>query len=96
MGPDLSGAEALRARADPPYLVSGYLWKFDDDVLLCTSIVVASPPRCGGPSLRVRGLDVAHFTGLRTEGATMRSEHPVQLLGVVTDGVITIAVNTWG
>src|SRR3990172_3137545 len=87
MGPGISVAEALATRAEPPFLVNGWLWVEDADVRLCTSLSEWLPPQCVHPSLTVKGLDLSTVEGLRRDGPTAWSLQTIQLLGEVSGSV---------
>lgn len=96
MGPGISVAEALASRAEPPFLVNGWLWAQDAEVRLCSSLSGSTPPQCVAPSLAVRGLDLATIEGLRREGGAAWSQEAVQLLGEVSGGVLTVSALSKG
>ena len=102
VGPGLSVADALASTLDGPLLVNGFIIVDDDGLVrLCAVLMESSPPQCGQPSLLVEKLDLDSVGslnsalpvqgGIRIVGWT---NEPVQLLGAVSDGVLTVASNT--
>ena len=85
--------EALASDSDEPVLVSGNLLAALDEVRLCEALVESFPPQCGGASLAVLGLDLDAIDGLLTEGDVGWTDRPIQLLGVVSDGTLTVSEN---
>ena len=96
VGPGISIAEALASTLDEPLLVNGFLVVQGERAELCEALAESFPPQCGGDSLSVEGLDLDGFEGLSTEQDTTSSEGPIQLLGEVEDGVLTIATGACG
>ena len=74
-----------------PLLVNGFLVVQGDEAELCEALAESFPPQCGGESLSLEGLDLDAFEGLSSEQNTTWSEEPIQLLGEVEDGVLTIS-----
>ena len=101
VGPGLSVADALASTLDGPLLVNGFIIVDDGgQVRLCAGLLESFPPQCGAPSLGVQGLDLDGFEGLNSalpvEGGIRTvswTDQPVQLLGTVSDGVLTVASN---
>ncbi len=91
VGPGISIAEALSSTLDQPLLVNGFLVVQGDAARLCEALLESFPPQCGGASLLIEGLDLGAFADLSTEQDTTWSEQPLQLLGDVEDGVLTIS-----
>jgi hypothetical protein len=85
--------EALASDSDEPVLVSGNLLAALDEVNLCDALAESNPPQCGGASLVVLGLDLDAVDNLVTEGAVSWTDRPIQLLGVVSDGTLTVSEN---
>ena len=62
---------------------------------LCEVLLESFPPQCGGLRLVVENLDLGTIVGLQT--ATRESvpvtwsNQPMQLLGTVSDGVLTVS-----
>ena len=96
VGPGISIAEALASTLDEPLLVNGFLVVQGERAELCEALAESFPPQCGGDSLSVEGLDLDAFEGLSTEQDTTWSEGPIQLLGEVEDGVLTVATGASG
>jgi hypothetical protein len=92
-GPGISIEEALAADADEPLLVNGNLLVEGDDVRFCSALAESFPPQCGGASLRVEGLDLGQLEGLTSARDVTWTDRPIQLLGTVGDGVLTVAGN---
>lgn len=93
VGPGLSIAGALASTLDGPLLVNGFVLAQGGQVLLCAVLLESFPPQCGKPSLEVQGLDLDGFEGLSSEGDVRWTDQPVQLLGTVSDGVLTVVSN---
>jgi hypothetical protein len=92
-GPGISIEEALASDSEQQILVNGNLLASGDDVRLCYALAESFPPQCGGPSLRVEGLKLEEVDGLVTEGGVSWTDRPIQLLGTVADGVLTVSQN---
>jgi hypothetical protein len=92
-GPGVSIEEALASESDEQLLVNGNLLASADEVRLCYALGESFPPICSGPSLRVEGLKLEEVDGLVTEGEVSWTDRPIQLLGTVADGVLTVSQN---
>lgn len=92
-GPGISIDEALASDSDEMLLVSGNLLAQGGDVRLCSALAESFPPQCGGPSLIVDGLKLEEVDGLLTEGDVAWTDRPIQLLGIVADGTLTVSEN---
>lgn len=91
VGPGLSVREALDSDLDQPLLVNGFLVVQDDTAWLSETIAESFPPQPGGARLRVEGLDLDSVPGLRSSGSVTWSDEPIQLLGTVEDGTLTVS-----
>ena len=95
VGPGISVVDALNISTDQPLLVNGMLVAADKEVQLCEVLLESFPPQCGGLRLVVENLDLGTIAGLQT--ATRESlpvtwsDQPIQLLGTVSDGVLTVS-----
>jgi hypothetical protein len=92
-GPGISIDDALASDSDEPQLVNGNLLVQDGQARLCYALAESFPPQCGGSSLLVTGLKIAEVDGLMVEGDVMWTDRPIQLLGIVSDGIITLSEN---
>ena len=92
-GGGLSVSEALASDLEGPLLVNGYVVVADGEARLCETLLESSPPRCGGASLRVDGVDVAGLDGLAAAGGVTWTEAKISLTGLVAGGVLTVTVN---
>jgi hypothetical protein len=92
-GPGISIEEALEAGSDEPLLVNGNLLILEGQPRLCSALAESFPPQCGGASLLVTGLSLAGLDGLNSEGEVTWTDRPIKLLGVVSDGVLTVSDN---
>lgn len=92
-GPGISIEEALESDSDLPLLVHGNLLVLDGQARLCSALAESFPPQCGGASLLITGLTLAGMDGLSAEGDIMWTDRPIKLLGVVSDGVLTVSEN---
>jgi len=92
-GPAISIDEALASGSDEMLLVAGNLLAQAGDVRLCSALAESFPPQCGGASLVVEGLKLEEVDGLVTEGDVAWTDRPIQLLGVVGDGTLTVSEN---
>jgi hypothetical protein len=92
-GPGISIDEALASDSDEMLLVNGNLLAQGGDVRLCSALAESFPPQCGGPSLIVDGLKLEEVDGLFTEGEVAWTDRPIQLLGIVADGTLTVSEN---
>ncbi len=85
--------DALASGSDEPLLVAGNLLAQGDVVRLCSALAESFPPQCGGASLVVQGLNLLDVDGLVTEGDVSWTDRPIELLGVVSDGTLTVSEN---
>lgn len=92
-GPGISIEEALASKLTETLLVKGNLLAEGGDVRLCSALAESFPPQCGGASLQVDGVELEEVDGLVTEGGVSWTDRPIQLLGVVEDGVLTVSKN---
>lgn len=101
VGPGISVADALASTLGGPLLVNGFIIVDDGGLVrLCAALMESSPPQCGEPSLLVDNIDLdsigALNSALPVEGGIRTvswTDQPVQLLGVVGDGLLTVAGN---
>ncbi len=91
VGPGISVQEALDSDLDQPLLVNGFLVVQEDAAWLSETIAESFPPQPGGARLRVEGLDLDSIPGLRSSGSVTWSDEPIQLLGTVEDGTLTVS-----
>ena len=91
VGPGITVAEARRSQLDRPLLVNGYLVADEAKIRLCDELAESSPPRCGGASLEVRGLDIDSLSDVESSGSVRWSAQPRLLLGEVESGVLTVS-----
>lgn len=92
-GPPISIDEALASASAEPLLVSGNLLAQEGEVRLCSALAESFPPQCGGASLLVEGLKLEEVDGLVTERDVSWTDRPMELLGVVRDGTLTVSEN---
>jgi hypothetical protein len=92
-GAGVSIEEALASDSDEQILVNGNLQAEGGEVRFCSALAESFPPQCGGPSLRVEGIKLEEVDGLVTEGEVSWTDRPIQLLGTVEDGVLTVSQN---
>ncbi len=59
-------------------------------VHLCEELLESYPPQCGGASLIVENFHPQSAPFLRWVNGVFWSEHPVDLSGRLTDGVLTL------
>jgi hypothetical protein len=93
VGPGISVEQAIRAHSAEPLLVNGTLFVQKGQVLLCGAVAESYPPQCVGDRLVVNGFDPAKVGGLKSAGDVSWKDEPVQLLGVVADGTISVSEN---
>ena len=91
VGPGISVDEALTSNLKGPLLINGLLHVEGGQVRLCAVLAESFPPQCGGRFLVVKGLDLMKVDGLTREGPVTWSDRPVQVLGALEDGVLTVA-----
>jgi len=91
-GPGISIDEAIAFESNEPLLVNGNIWAEGDKVYFCDAVAESYPPQCAGVRLQVVGVKLAEVDGLQRVGDIAWSER-TQLLGVVTDGKITVSEN---
>ena len=92
-GPGISIEQALASKLTEALLVNGNLLAEGGEVRLCSALAESFPPQCGGASLQVEGVKLEEVDGLLTEGDVSWTDRPIQLLGVVEDGVLTVSKN---
>jgi hypothetical protein len=92
-GPGISIEQAIASNLDGPLLVSGNVLAEGDEIHFCSALAESFPPQCGGPSLWVEGLKLEEVDGLVTEGDVSWTDRPIQLLGIVEDGVLSVSQN---
>jgi hypothetical protein len=92
-GPPISIDEALSSDSGGPLLVAGNLLAEAGEVRLCSALAESFPPQCGGAALAVEGLTLEEVDGLVTEGDVAWTDRPIELLGVVADGTLTVSEN---
>lgn len=92
-GPGISIDDALASSSEEQLLVNGNLLAQGDEIRLCSALAESFPPQCGGASLVVEGLKLEEVDGLVTEGDVSWTDRPIQLLGVVSDGTLTVSEN---
>lgn len=90
VGPGIGIAEAIALNSTEPLLVNGAIVATAEEIRFCSALLESYPPQCGGDSLRVEGLDLTTLEGLTSAGGVTWSDQPVQLLGLVQDGMITV------
>jgi hypothetical protein len=95
-GPGLSIEEAIASDLDGALLVNGSLLARDGEVRLCSALAESFPPQCGGASLVVVGVDLDEVDGLTRGGGAAWTARPIQLLGDVEDGTITVSTTALG
>lgn len=93
-GGGLSVDEALASTLEGPLMVAGYLVAAFDEVRLCSALAESYPPRCGGSSLLVAGLDLASVEGLQNAGGVSWTDAPFSVLGDVEDGVLIVSTTS--
>lgn len=97
VGPGISVAEALQSTLAGPLLVNGFVvTTADDTVYLAEALAESLPPQPGGATLIVEGLDLDVLDGLTSAQGITWSDQPVQILGDVADGVLTVSATTSG
>lgn len=96
VGPGITIAEAIAANSPELLLVNGAIVATESETRLCAALLESYPPQCGGDSLRVNGLDLTTLEGLSSAGGVTWADQPVQILGVVRDGVITVSTTVIG
>ncbi len=97
VGPGISVAEALTSGLPGPFLVNGFIVTGSDGtVYLAETLAESMPPQPAGAQLTVEGLDLGTVTGLTSAQDTSWTDEPVQLLGTVTDGVLTVTATSSG
>ena len=83
--------QALKIEGSKIVNVRGFLLGYPEEPLrLCSELLESFPPQCGGPSLIVRGLNVESLPGITRGDDCVWSTDPVELEGVLEDGVLTI------
>jgi hypothetical protein len=91
VGPGISIADATASDLRGALLVNGNLLAEGDRMRFCSALAESFPPQCAGPQLEVEGLDLAQIKGLTTERDVSWTDKPIQLLGTVEDGVLTVS-----
>jgi len=84
---------ALRIQGSKSVRVRGFLLCCGEDpVRLCAELLESMPPQCGGASLIVEGLDLTSLAGITRSGDCLWSVEPVELEGIVEDGILRVTV----
>ena len=91
-GPGISIEEAIALESPEPVLVNGWVHAQGGVIRFCDAIAESYPPQCPGVSLLVEGLKLEEVDGLQRASGVAWSER-TQLLGVVSDGKITVSEN---
>ncbi len=91
VGPGLSVGEALASTLDQPLLVNGFVVADADGVRLCSVLLESFPVQCGGDRLLVEGLNLESLGDVTEASGVLWTNQPVQLLGPVEDGVLTVS-----
>jgi hypothetical protein len=93
VAPGISDEEAVKMHSSKPLRVNGTLFVLKSEVLLCGAVAESYPPQCVGDRLVVQGLELSQVKGLNSAGDVSWKDEPVQLLGVVADGTLTVSEN---
>ena len=97
VGPGISVGDALESNLAAPLLVNGFLITDSGGTVHLAELLAESlPPQAGGATLVVEGLDLDGFAGLTSAQGVTWSDQPVQLLGEVNDGVLTVSTLSSG
>lgn len=95
IGPGISVAEALENSSGQPLLVNGFIVVTGGRTRLCEALLESFPPQCGGPRLDVQNLDLATIDdlmmGTLDSQAVSWTDQQIQLLGTVSDGVLSVS-----
>lgn len=89
--PYFSVVETKASGFGEPVRVHGFMVVRDGEARLCQALAKSLPPRCAGDSLRVVGLALSGLPLVTVEGTTWSTE-PLDLIGTVSDGVLTVAL----
>jgi hypothetical protein len=97
VGPGISVTEALDSTLAGPLLVNGFIVTTPDGLVYLAELLAESfPPQPGGDKLIVEGLDLDAFAGLTSAQGITWSEQNVQVLGIVSDGILTVSATASG
>ena len=97
VGPGISVTEALDSKLAGPLLVNGFIVTTPDGLVYLAELLAESfPPQPGGDRLIVEGLDIDAFAGLTSAQGITWSEQNVQVLGIVSDGILTVSATASG
>ncbi len=97
VGPGISVTEALDSKLAGPLLVNGFIVTTPDGLVYLAELLAESfPPQPGGDRLIVEGLDLDAFAGLTSAQGITWSEQNVQVLGIVSDGILTVSATASG
>ena len=97
VGPGISVTEALDSTLAGPLLVNGFIVTTPDGLVYLAELLAESfPPQPGGDRLIVEGLDLDAFAGLTSAQGITWSEQNVQVLGIVSDGILTVSATASG
>jgi hypothetical protein len=94
-GDPVTVAQAIATATDAPQRVVGYLFVASDgSMVLADAMLESYPPQPGGAAVGVVGFSIEGMTGITTGpvGGALRawSEGTVEILGTVSDGVLTV------
>jgi hypothetical protein len=96
VGPGLSVPDAINSTLDEVLLVNGFIVVTNDVTRLCEALAESFPPQCGGAFLIVEGLSLDLVDGLERSGDIQWTNFPVQVLGEVDGGTITVSGTSKG
>jgi hypothetical protein len=86
--------EAVTAGRGGPLLVRGYLLVENGRVRLCSGFAESYPPQCVQPWLDVPGYKLRGQQHIyKAHSGVTWTEEPVQLLGTIDDGRLTVSKN---
>lgn len=97
VGPGISVGDAQESNLAGPLLVNGFLITDSDGTVHLAELLAESlPPQPGGATLIVEGLDLGDLPGLTSAQGITWSDQPVQLLGEINNGVLTVSTLSSG
>ena len=91
VGPGITVAEALESTVPGPLLINGFIVADSEKTVLAELLAESMPPQAGGATLIVEGLDLSTIPELKSAQGISWTDHQVQLLGEVSDGVLTVS-----
>ncbi|HSK16262.1 MAG TPA: hypothetical protein VK915_08835 [Gaiellaceae bacterium] len=90
---ELTADAAAEGGYEGPAVVTGNVLFLDDEMRICEALAESFPPQCGGGSVLVEGIEPALVPWMVEVEGVWWTDRPVELEGVLADGVLTVRQN---